>query len=291
MDLRESLLLQLDSRRSNAGDRRLDATSDCWEAQAVLVRRIVAGHLEELAHGRFAAIAQTLGVTVADIRRARAFIQHELTPSPAEMTPVDRWAGGRRIPALPDLIIAERGDQPGNYVVELAEAIRCAVRVDPGWRAAAAGSADQPGLASIRAQVHRGDGFLAKLEARWRTLRLIGAYLADRQRGFIRNGPSAMVALTRAELARALSLCESTVSRAIAGKFALLPSGRIVPLSDFFDCSLQVRSELRTIIAEEKRPLSDAQLAAALQRRGHDVARRTVTKYRDRLGIPPAALR
>lgn len=290
-DLRESLLLQLDSRsKLDAGGQRLDAASGCSAAEAMLARQIIAGHLKELARGRFSAIARALEITVDDVRKARAFIQRELTPSPADLVPGDKWASSRREPALPDLIIIERSDQPGYYLVELAEAIRCAVRVDPAWRTAA-GSAAHPDQGSIRALVQRGDGFLAKVEGRWRTLRLIGAYVADRQQGFIRNGPSAMVALTRAEVAGALSLCESTVSRAVAGKFALLPSGRIVPLADFFDCSLQVRSELRTIIASEKRPLSDAELATALRARGHDVARRTVAKYRDRLGILPAALR
>jgi RNA polymerase sigma-54 factor len=144
---------------------------------------------------------------------------------------------------------------------------------------------------SVRGLVRRADGFLAKLERRWRTLRLIGTYLADRQRGFIQHGPSSMVSLTRAETARAVSLSESMVSRAVAGKFALLPAGRVMPLADFFDCSLRVRAELSRLITDEERPLSDSELACLLHRRGYDVARRTVAKYRDRLGILPAGLR
>jgi len=92
-------------------------------------------------------------------------------------------------------------------------------------------------------------------------------------------------------VARVLGLSESTVSRAVAGKFAPLPTGRVLPLADFFDCSLQVRTELATIITSEERPLSDSELAGLLRRRGYDVARRTVAKYRERLGILPAGLR
>jgi len=156
--------------------------------------------------------------------------------------------------------------------------------------AATAGAAD-PGDSQVRALIRRADGFLAQLERRWHTLRRIGAYLADRQRDFLQRGPSSMAALTRAETARALGVSESTVSRAVAGKFALLPGGAVVPLADFFDCSLQVRTELRAIITGEERPLSDSELAELLRRRGYSIARRTVAKYRDRLGILPAGLR
>jgi RNA polymerase sigma-54 factor len=203
-----------------------------------------------------------------DVREARAFIQRELSRFPAERVGAEPWATPRRVPALPDLVIVERGDEPGRYVVELAEAIRCAVRVDPAWRTAAEAASTDPDGDSVRALVRRADGFLAKLERRWRTLRLIGGYLADRQRGFIQNGPSSMVSLTRAETARALGLSEPMVSRAVAGKFAMLPAGKVMPLADFFDCSLRARAELARIIADEERPLSDSELACVLRRRG-----------------------
>jgi RNA polymerase sigma-54 factor len=285
--LRESLLLQLDSldRHSIGTAPRNGGTG------AVLARWIVAGYLEALAAGRFSAIAQALDVTVDEVREARAFIQRELTPSPADLVAGECWARPQRVPALPDILIIERCDQPGHYLVELAEAVRCAVRVDPAWRAAAGSAVTHPEHGSVRVLVRRADGFLAKLEGRWRTLQRIGAHLVERQRGFIQDGPSAMRTLTRAEVARALSLCESTVSRAVAGKYALLPDGKIVPLADFFDCSLRVRTELRTIVAEETHPLSDGELTALLRQRGCHVARRTVAKYRDRLGILPASLR
>lgn len=290
-DLRESLILQLDSRTGHGVGKTGGAggAGSC-EGTVLLARRIVALHLTALAQGRFSAIAQALEVSVEDVREARAFIQRELTPSPVERVATERWSRPRRMPALPDLVIVERADQPGHYAVELTEAIRCAVRVDPAWRMTA-NAAIAGGDSPIPALVRRADAFLAKLERRWNTLRQVGACLVERQRGFIRHGPPSMIGLTRAEVARALGLSESTVSRAVAGKFALLPTGRVLPLADFFDCSLQVRTELATIITSEERPLSDSELAGLLRRRGYDVARRTVAKYRDRLGILPAGLR
>jgi RNA polymerase sigma-54 factor len=288
-DLRDSLLLQLDSLQA-ADPVAAAAAPEAGQVTVELVRRIVAGHLTGLGQGRFPAIARALGITVNEVREARAFIQRELCPSPVERICADTWASPRRIPALPDLIVTERAGRPGHYAVELAEAIRCAVRVDPAWQAAAMDAPPGDG-SSVRELVSKASGFLVKLERRWSTLRMIGAHLADRQREFIRSGPSSLVALTRAQVARDLGLSESTVSRAVAGKFALLPSGKVVPLADFFDCSLQVRTELAAIVTAESRPLSDSELADLLRCRGYDVARRTVAKYRDRLGILPAGLR
>jgi RNA polymerase sigma-54 factor len=301
-DLRESLILQLESLSSESlsseslsgeglGEPGPAVEAGRRAATVLLAREIVAAHLTALARGRFSAIAQALGVAVDDVREARAFIQRQLTPSPAERVGTERWSRPRRMPALPDLVIVERADQPGHYAVELAEAIRCAVRVDPAWRVAAEAGSTGGDNGMVLALVRRADGFLTQLGRRWNTLRQVGNCLVERQRGFIQHGPSGMVALTRAEMALDLGLSESTVSRAVAGKFALLPTGKVLPVADFFDCSLQVRTELSTIISSEERPLSDAELAGLLRGRGYDVARRTVAKYRDRLGILPVGLR
>ena len=84
---------------------------------------------------------------------------------------------------------------------------------------------------------------------------------------------------------------ESTISRAVANKAVQMPNGRIIPLSNFFDRSLNVRTVMREIIAQESYPLSDSELAGMLAERGHTVARRTVAKYRAMEGILPANLR
>ena len=84
-----------------------------------------------------------------------------------------------------------------------------------------------------------------------------------------------------------LGLDEGTVSRATANKYALLPNGRLIPLSDFFDGSLGVKDVLRELISSEttKHHLSDDELARLLTAQGIPMARRTVTKYREELGI------
>jgi RNA polymerase sigma-54 factor len=86
-------------------------------------------------------------------------------------------------------------------------------------------------------------------------------------------------------------LHESTVSRAVADKYALLPGGRIVALADFFDGSLKAKSLIMEWVSHETRPLTDGELAELLAGSGVSVARRTVAKYRQALGILPADLR
>jgi RNA polymerase sigma-54 factor len=122
-------------------------------------------------------------------------------------------------------------------------------------------------------------------------MRCVVEHTAREQRAFVLHGPAALLPLTRAQVATAIGVHESTVSRAVAGRSALLPCGRVVELKAFFCASLCAHEALRELVAREQRPLSDDELAAALSAGGHPVARRTVAKYRSVLGIPPSARR
>jgi RNA polymerase sigma-54 factor len=98
--------------------------------------------------------------------------------------------------------------------------------------------------------------------------------------------------LTRAEAALAVGVHESTVSRAAAEKFVLLPNGKVVPLSDFFRAALPVQDVMREIIeVEDGRHLTDREISERLAQRGYKVARRTVAKYRSQMRILPSELR
>lgn len=100
-----------------------------------------------------------------------------------------------------------------------------------------------------------------------------------------------MKPITRAQISKELDVHESTISRAVSSKIVQLPNKRIVPLSLFFDRSLNIRSVLRGIIVQENHPLSDSELVSLLSKEGFKVARRTVAKYRTMEGILPAHLR
>ena len=97
--------------------------------------------------------------------------------------------------------------------------------------------------------------------------------------------------MTRASIAEALGVHESTISRAVSSKSVQLPSGKIIPISKFFDRSLQIRTVIKDMIANEDKPLSDTKIASKLEENGYNIARRTVAKYRSMEGILPAHMR
>jgi RNA polymerase sigma-54 factor len=124
-------------------------------------------------------------------------------------------------------------------------------------------------------------------------LKLVTEAIVAGQRDFFDHGRQALVPLTRKEIAGTVGVHESTVSRITAGKFVQLPNRQVVPYDFFFDGSLSAKSVLQSLIEREvpQHPLSDAALAERLEAAGYPLARRTVAKYRDQLGIPPVCQR
>ncbi len=145
--------------------------------------------------------------------------------------------------------------------------------------------------ARVVAQVAQARAFIERVERRRATLSRVARLVVAQQAAFLRNGTAALVPLTRAEVAEELGLHESTVCRTVAGRYVRLPGGRIVAFADFFRRSLGAEEALSQLVAAEGRPRSDTELAEELAARGFRIARRTVAKYRERLGILPYALR
>ncbi|MGH2670197.1 MAG: RNA polymerase factor sigma-54, partial [bacterium] len=108
---------------------------------------------------------------------------------------------------------------------------------------------------------------------------------------FLARGEAHMKPLTKAMVAAELGISESTVSRALDGKFVQLSNGRVVNFDLFFDQSLPVKEKIREIIAREVRPLTDEEIARALLAEGIKIARRTVSKYREEMSIPSSTMR
>jgi RNA polymerase sigma-54 factor len=143
----------------------------------------------------------------------------------------------------------------------------------------------------IQHYVSRAKMFIANINQRRQTMQKITGFLVDYQKEFLANGIRYLKPLTRAMLAEQTGIHESTVSRATAAKFVMLPSGRVIPFSDFFTASLSVKDVIKDMIATEERPLTDQEIALKLKDFGISVARRTVAKYRDQLDILPSSLR
>jgi len=146
-------------------------------------------------------------------------------------------------------------------------------------------------------------GLLSALDQRLQTLDRLAACLAECQAAYIHSGVLAKLPLTLFDVAERLSVHESTISRAVSGKYAQTPWG-VVPLKQFFSAGLasktgamvsvcRVKELIRLLIQGEscKRPISDQALADRLEQQGVFIARRTVAKYREALGIPASGKR
>src|SRR5207245_1414180 len=165
----------------------------------------------------------------------------------------------------------------------------------------AARSAGQQALAMsdderthIRQYVTRAKFFIDNINQRRQTIARITEVIVECQRDFLEGGIQALRPLTRAEVGERIGMHESTVSRATAGKFVLLPSGQVVPFAMFFTASLGTKDVIKEIIEaeDEGRPYSDQEIVERLSdKHGIKLARRTVAKYREELKILPARLR
>ncbi len=155
----------------------------------------------------------------------------------------------------------------------------------------------------IRTNVSNAKWLIDALEQRRHTLLRVINVILEAQREFFDEGPQALRPLPMTLVAEQLGVHVATVSRAVADKYVQTPRGTF-PLRGFFTGGLAtesgeevsydaVRAALKELIESEDRarPLSDEALVKALNGRGIEIARRTVAKYRDQLGIPPARLR
>jgi RNA polymerase sigma-54 factor len=128
-------------------------------------------------------------------------------------------------------------------------------------------------------------------------------FIVDRQREFFEKGIEYLRPLTLREVAEVINMHESTVSRVTNEKYVQTPRG-VLPLKFFFSCALStssgedasarsIRAKLEKMVAEESsaKPLTDQQIVHLFQEQGIQIARRTVAKYRDQLGILPARMR
>ncbi|NJK78755.1 MAG: RNA polymerase factor sigma-54 [Chloroflexaceae bacterium] len=249
---------------------------------------IVRDHLDDLGARRDRRIAQHLNISEAAIEVVRAFVQHHCYPYPA---PLLSHSGQRTRYSQPDVAISLQDDS--TFKVEVLHSPRRLLRLNPLYREMIHRGSElsEDEREHVQEYLARARTFLATLRQRESTLQVISEAVVTHQEGFLRHGVRHLTALTRAEIAAEVGVHESTVSRATANKVAWLPSGRLLPFSEFFAAARPVQDVLRELIEHEDDPLSDSELARMLSERGYSVARRTVAKYRDQMQILPSKLR
>jgi len=259
-----------------------------------LAVQMVKEGMEELSHHQYPELAHRFGVPPREVSQAARFISENLNPFPGR----SHW-GDSHQPAheslqvyhQPDVIISCLNDDPTKpLVVEIIMPINGTLQVNPLFKQAIH-QADEETKADLKRDLEKAALFVKCLQQRNHTMERLLSRVVGLQRSYILNGEKYLKPVTRAQISRELEVHESTISRAVANKSVQLPNRRIVPLSSFFDRSLNVRTVLKEIIDNESRPYSDSDLVELLSKRGFDVARRTVAKYRSIEGILPAHLR
>jgi RNA polymerase sigma-54 factor len=282
--LRECLLIQIDYLERN-GVRQPHA------------KEVIDGHLMELGERKFSKIAQELRISTDAVAAVWEFVKTKLNPHPAHgySSTNDRDRDTRSMYILPDVIINRKED--GSFEIDVVESKRFFLRINPMYAQLGTNGAremaplDPEDRKHVQQYVSRAKLFIANINQRRQTLYNITRCLVDRQREFLCEGIRHLKPLSRAAIAEELGIHESTVSRATAAKYVMLPTGEVIPYSHFFTPSLSIKDVIKEFIEHENRPLTDAEIAEHLRERGITIARRTVAKYRMQLNILPSSLR
>jgi RNA polymerase sigma-54 factor len=255
---------------------------------------VVGEHLGDLGERRFREVASAIGASQRDVIAVWEFVKGNLNPYPTAAFTAAVSGDGARPLVRPDVLIREID---GELVAEVVESRRFSLTVAPIYSSLSArlrsDETTEDEKQHVRQYVGRAKFFIDNINRRRATIQRIAECLMERQRDYLLHGVQHLVPLTRAEVGELIGMHESTVSRATAEKFVMIPSGEVVPFSHFFTASLGVKDQIKRMIEAEDpgHPLSDQEIADALGADGIALARRTVAKYRDELQILPARLR
>ncbi|MCU0771282.1 MAG: RNA polymerase factor sigma-54 [Verrucomicrobia bacterium] len=278
-DLRECLLLQLE----RAGE------------QDTLEYRIVRDHMEALGKRRIPEIARATGTEVDEVQDALENIG-KLEPRPGRaFTPQDEQY------VLPEVFVQRVGE---DYVITTNNEQIPHLRISNTYKDLMATSRHQPEVRNyIREKIRAGKFLIKSLHQRQSTITNIAREIVKRQREFMERGVSALKPLTMVQVAEVVGVHETTVSRAVSGKYMQTPQG-LFEMKYFFTAGIStedgaglsntsVKDMIQEIFAKENtaKPLSDQEVVKMLKEKGIVIARRTVAKYRSELNILPSNLR
>ena len=289
-DTRECLLLQADALAA-------EARTESDRADWALVRRLIAEHLDDLAQNRLPRIAERTGLSLDQLKHALERMRLlQLAPARALVTEQPGVL-------VPDAVVEYDADQD-RYIAYLNDTRLPNLRINQEYaKLAREKEAPRPTKDFIKKNLSNATWLIDAVEQRRKTLLRVIRVVVDAQREYFDYGPQSLKPLPMTQVADQLGVHVATVSRAVADKYLQTPRG-VVPLRGFFSGGTQtesgeevswdaVKAALKEVIDAEdrKNPLSDDALAEELSKRGIEIARRTVAKYRDQLGVPSARLR
>ncbi len=278
-DLRECLLIQL-KRIGKEGS---------------LEWRIVSNHIEDLGKKRYPEIARRCGTTVDCIQRAANFIA-TLDPKPGQIFSADP-----NNYVLPDVTVEKVS---GAWQVTLNGDQIPHLRISNTYKDLMAQTANKEDVRDyIRDKIRNGKFLIKSIHQRQQTISNIAHEIVKRQTEFLERGPSGLKPMTMVQIADIVGVHETTVSRAISGKYMSTPHG-VFEMKYFFTPGYQTaggesmsNTSVKGVIAEMvksedgKNPLSDKEIVDLLEEKGIPIARRTVAKYRNELNILPSNMR
>lgn len=259
---------------------------------------VMLDHLDLIAGREYKKLSKLCGVDEDDISDMIAEIRR-LNPRPAAAFETE----------TPNILIADvlvRRDKTGNFVVELNQAVLPRVLINRTYAAeiSAAAQKDKTAKKFLTQHLSSANWLIKALNQRAETILKVAGEIVARQKDFFRYGEKALKPMVLRDIAEALGIHESSVSRVTAQKYMACSRG-VFELKYFFSQGLEsrdsedtvsaqaVRRRIRELIEAEKKEniLSDEALVYLLKRENIDIARRTVAKYREAMGIPTSAQR
>ncbi|GAB5414716.1 MAG: RNA polymerase factor sigma-54 [Congregibacter sp.] len=277
-DLQECLQLQL---------KQLPRDTPWLDQARVLINR----HINQLSNGDFAQIMRRMKLPEDDLKCVLKLVQ-SLDPFPGKQIGEDDTEY-----IVPDVFVSKR---EGRWVVELNPDTSPRLRINGQYAGLIKRADNSADNCYLRDNLQEARWFLKSLQSRNETMMKVSTEIVKRQRNFLEYGEEAMKPLVLHDIAEAVDMHESTISRVTTRKYMHTPRG-IFELKYFFSShvattaggacsSTAIRALIKKLIAAEnpRKPLSDSKLAQLLEDQGIQVARRTIAKYRDSLMIPPS---
>ncbi len=241
-------------------------------------------------------LSKKLKAKTEEVKKAINFIKNNLSPYPINVLNFRNFKLHNLNTVKPDVIFTIRD---GKVCSDFTDEVRLNVKINPLYLELYEkikhnnSNLKKEEKQHIKECILRAKAFINCIQTRKNILNGIFNTIAKHQADFIKYGFSKLKPLRRKDIARELSISESTVSRALSNRYFSLPSGEIMSFDSLFDSSLYAKEFIKKIIANEdkKKPFSDESITKIMNQNGFKLARRTITKYREELKILPANLR
>lgn len=259
-----------------------------------LARAVLERYLELLAARDYNTLMRRLKIDRESLQQVIALIQ-SLNPRPGSAL-----SGNTAEYIVPDVFVAKHNER---WRVELNPDNTPRLRINNQYSQMIRRADNSADNTSMRNHLQEARWFLKSLQNRNETLLRVATCIVEQQRGFLEHGEKAMKPLVLRDVAEALELHESTISRVTSQKYMHTPRGIFefkyffsshVSTNDGGECSaVAIRAMIKKLIGEEntQKPLSDSKIAQLLSTEGIKVARRTVAKYRELMAIPSSSER